>query len=70
MLSLLISFLVLVLYAILCILVIELICWLIGLFLPVPAKIKQLLYAIVGVILIIWLVQALATGVPIRIPYK
>lgn len=69
MLSFLVSLLILVLYAIVCALVIEIVCWAIGLFIAVPPKIKQLLYAIVGIILLIYVIQMLAAGTPIRLPH-
>lgn len=58
----------LLLYALIAVLVIELICYILGLFLVIPPKVKQILYAIVGVVLLIYVLQfVLATPIhPLR----
>jgi hypothetical protein len=55
--SILTFILYLLLYALVAVLVIELICYILGLFLAIPPKVKQLLYAIVGVVLLIYVLQ-------------
>lgn len=72
--SLIISLLVILLYAILLVIVLELVFWLVtwilGLFeiAAPPPKIKKLVYAFFGVLFLIWIVQALMAGTPIRFP--
>lgn len=51
------AILYLLLYALLMVLVLELIFWIIGMFIPIPPKVRQILYAIAGVILLIYLLQ-------------
>lgn len=55
----LVTLLFILLYAIVAVLILEVIFWIIGMFIAVPPKIRQLVYAIVGVIFIIWIVQLL-----------
>lgn len=59
MIALLIALLYLIVYVIVGIIIVEIICWLIGLFVPVPPKIKQLLYALVGIFALLYLISAL-----------
>lgn len=54
------AILTIILYALVACLILELVFWIIGLFLPVPPKIRQIVYAIVGVLFIIWIVQSLS----------
>lgn len=54
------TLLTILLYALVACLVLELVFWIIGFFLPVPPKVRQLVYAIVGVLFIIWIVQSLS----------
>lgn len=63
--TLLIALLFLALYAVIVLIVIELIFYVIGLFFTFPPKIKQLIYAIVGVIFLIKLLQ-LVLGLPYK----
>ncbi len=56
-------------YALCAVLVIELICWVVGIFLPVPTKVKQILYAIVGLCLLLNIVTFLLGGGPLFLPY-
>lgn len=58
-----VSILIVLLYALFAVLILELVFWVVGLFIQVPPKIRQLVYAIVGVCFIIWIVQlAMAAG--------
>lgn len=61
----LITLLFLLLYALVALLVVELIILIISLFIAVPPKVRQILYAIVGVCLLIWLIEAFLGGVTI-----
>lgn len=57
--SILTFILFLLLYALVAVLVIELIFYILAIFIVVPSKIKQILYAIVGVVLCIYIIQFL-----------
>lgn len=59
----LIALLYILLYAVIGCIVIELIWWIITQFFAPPPKIKQLLYALVGVVILIYLIQLLV-GLP------
>lgn len=59
MIALLIALLYLVVYVIVGIIIVEIVCWLIGLFTTVPPKIKQLLYALVGIFALLYLINML-----------
>lgn len=53
------------LFALIAVLIIEVILYILGFFFtPLPDKLRKLLYAIVGVLLLIWLVSAFAGGAP------
>lgn len=57
-----ITILVILLYALVACLVLELQFYVIGLFLTVPGRARQLVYAIVGVLFLIWIVQIVMAG--------
>lgn len=64
-----ISLLILLLYAVLAAIVLEVFFWAIGLFLAVPPKIRQLLYMLVGVVILIQAVQIILGGSGPVFPY-
>ncbi len=61
------ALLYLLLYALICILIIEVVLLILGTFLVLPGKVRQILYAIAGVIILIYLIQLLA-GSPAYFP--
>lgn len=67
----LISLLVLLLYAAIALLVIYAILYFFQLIFgtAIPARIQQLIYAIVALLFVIWFLQALITHTPIRTPW-
>lgn len=62
--AILIALLYLLLYALGAILVLELVLYIVGLFLAVPPKVRQLLYAIIGVFVLLYAIQLLLPGIP------
>lgn len=61
--------LTLLLYAIVAAICLEILFWAIGLFLPVPPRIRQLLYALAGVMLLIEAFQIFMGGSGLGLPY-
>lgn len=59
-----IALLTILLYAILAVLILEIAFYIVGLLIPVPPKIRQLVYALVGVLFIIQIVQLFLGGSP------
>lgn len=64
---LLVALLFILLYALVACLVVELILLIVGLFFAVPGKVRQILYAIVGVCVLIYIIQVLL-GSTVRLP--
>lgn len=63
----LIALLYILLYACL---VLELIFWILAMFLTIPGKVRQLCYAIVGVLILIYIVQVLVGSGQFHLPGK
>ena len=57
-----ITLLYILLYAILAVICLEIIFWIVGLLIAVPAKIRQLVYALAGVLFIIQIAQLFLGG--------
>lgn len=66
----LIALLYVLLYAVVACLVLELIFWILAMFLTIPGKVRQLCYAIVGVLILIYIVQVLAGSGQFHLPGK
>ncbi len=64
----LIALLYLLLYALLAVVVLEIILYIVGIFFGVPLVIRKLLYAIVGILILIYAIQLLAAGPHLRLP--
>lgn len=62
------ALLYLLLYTLVGVLVIELILWILALIFTVPPRLRQILYAILGVCLLIYLTQLLAGGTLLHLP--
>lgn len=63
-----ITILVILLYALLAVLLLELVFWIIGMFIQIPPRVRSIIYAIVGVLFIIWIVQAVIAGGGLSLP--
>jgi hypothetical protein len=63
-----ITLLIILLYALFALLVLELVFWIVGLFVTVPGKVRQIVYAIVGVLFLLWIVQSFA-GTALAFPH-
>ena len=59
------SLLFILLYALVALLVLLLCFYIVEKFIPIPAQIKQIIYAIVGVLIIIQIVQLFTGGTPL-----
>lgn len=59
-----ISLLLILLYALVALLVLAVIFFIVEKFLPIPPNVKQIIYAIVGVLIIIQIVQLFVGGTP------
>lgn len=60
-----INLLILLLYALIALLVLQLVFFIVEKFLPIPQPVRQLIYAIVGVLFIIQIAQLFLGGTPL-----